>query len=100
MPTAASTIPLPASPKVSVAMVTYNHEKFIGQAIENVLAQRTSFPIELVIGEDCSTDRTREIVESFARKFPNIVRLLPIAPNMGPGRNFIRTLQACTGDYI
>ncbi|MDP7300628.1 MAG: glycosyltransferase, partial [Myxococcota bacterium] len=46
-------------PVVSVYMSTYNHAEYLAQAIEGVRAQRTTFPIELVIGEDCSTDRTR-----------------------------------------
>ena len=54
------------APVVSVAMITYNHENFIGEAIESVLMQETGFPIKLVIGEDCSTDKTREIVKRYA----------------------------------
>ena len=46
--------------KVSVIMLAYNHEDFIAQAIESVLNQDVDFPHELVIGEDCSSDRTRE----------------------------------------
>lgn len=48
-------------PLVSAKMITYNHELYIAQAIEGVLQQETSFPFELVIGEDCSTDGMREI---------------------------------------
>ncbi len=46
---------------VSICMITYNHEPYIKQAIEGVLMQKTNFKYEIVIGEDCSTDRTREI---------------------------------------
>jgi glycosyltransferase involved in cell wall biosynthesis len=49
-------------PLVSVAMITYNHAPFIAQAVEGVLKQETSFPSELIVGEDCSSDGTREIV--------------------------------------
>jgi len=48
--------------------MTYNHEPYITQAIEGILCQKTSFPFELLIGEDCSTDRTREIVMDFQKK--------------------------------
>ena len=44
------------NPLVSVVMITYNHEKFIAQAIEGVLMQETDFPVEIVVGEDCSGD--------------------------------------------
>ena len=46
-------------PLVSIEMITFNHDPYIVQAIEGVLMQKTNFPIELVIGEDCSTDGTR-----------------------------------------
>lgn len=84
---------------VSVYMVTYNHEKYIAQAIEGVLIQKTSFPIELIIGEDCSTDRTRTICEEYASKH-SLIKLLLSEKNMGAMANFIRTLSACGGKYI
>src|ERR1044071_3542733 len=86
--------------KVSVVMITYNHEQFIAQAIESVLMQETSFDFELVIGEDCSTDRTREIVCDFQRRFPDKVRLLLHDKNQGASRNFVATYLACTGEYV
>jgi glycosyltransferase involved in cell wall biosynthesis len=87
-------------PTVSVAMITYNHEKFIAQAIESVLMQKTTFPIELVIGEDCSTDGTRRIVEEYARKFPRVIRVGLRQGNVGPSKNGMATLGACRGKYV
>ena len=55
------------SPLVSVVMITYNHAPFLTRAIEGVLKQETNFPFELVIGEDCSTDGTREIVLGYEK---------------------------------
>jgi glycosyltransferase involved in cell wall biosynthesis len=86
--------------KVSVCMITYNHEPFIAQAIESVLMQRTSFPYELVIGEDCSTDGTREIVRQYAEKHPDIIRPLFREQNLGMHRNFVDTLAHCRGEYV
>lgn len=86
--------------KVSVALVTYNHERFISQAIESVLMQETAFDYELVIGEDWSTDRTREIVVDFQKRFPERIRLLPRDRNVGAHENFAQTLAACTAEYI
>ena len=57
---------------VSVRMITYNHAPYIAQAIEKVLQQETEFPFELVIGEDCSTDGTREIVFNYQNKYHNL----------------------------
>lgn len=48
--------------KLSVLIITYNHERFIGEALDSVLAQQTNFNVELVVGDDCSTDRTRNVV--------------------------------------
>jgi glycosyltransferase involved in cell wall biosynthesis len=55
--------------KLSVMMITYNHEKFIAQAIESALEQKVNFDYELVIGEDCSTDRTRSVITDFKRRY-------------------------------
>ncbi len=87
-------------PLVSVCMITYNHEDYISQAIEGVLMQQTNFPIELVIGEDCSTDRTRDICLEYQKKYPNIIRLLLPEKNIGMVHNFIITLTACKGKYV
>jgi len=89
-----------AEVKVSVLMLTYNHEPFIAQAIESVLMQRTRFPYELVIGEDCSTDGTREIVRRYAEKHPDIIRPLFREQNLGGHRNFVDTLAHCRGEYV
>ena len=96
------------NPKVSVLMVTYNHEKYIAQAIESVLMQETNFNYELIIGEDYSTDGTREIVKEYAAKYPNKIRTLLHPKNLGSGvkgvkngrLNFIATFKACQGKYI
>ena len=82
-------------PLVSVHMITYNHEQFIEQAIQGVLMQETSFKFELVIGEDCSTDRTREICENYALRYPEIIRLLPSEKNLGMEKNSLRTIEEC-----
>jgi len=86
--------------KVSVFMMTYNHEPFIAQAIESVLAQDTPFDLELVIGEDQSADGTRRICEEYRSRFPDRIRLLPGDRRIGQMRNFARTINACRGTYI
>jgi glycosyltransferase involved in cell wall biosynthesis len=85
---------------VSVCMITYEHEAFVAQAIESVLAQRTSFPIELVIGEDGSSDRTRDICEHYERARPDVVRLLPRRGRRGMVANHLDTLRSCRGAYV
>mgnify|MGYP002079321440 CR=1 FL=1 len=84
---------------VSVCMLTYNHEKYISQAIESVISQETDFSIEIVIGEDLSTDNTRKICEDYQRKYPEKIKLLSRESNLGVIRNSIETLKSCEGKY-
>jgi glycosyltransferase involved in cell wall biosynthesis len=81
-------------------MLTFKHEKFIAEAIEGVIAQQCDFPIELVIGEDCSPDRTREIVLDYQRRYPHLIRVLTSEINVGPRANTRRCLSATRGRYI
>jgi glycosyltransferase involved in cell wall biosynthesis len=69
-------------------MVAYNHGPFLAQAIEGVLAQKTDFAIELLVGEDCSKDDTREVALRYQRKHPQLVRLISSLP---------MSTWACTG---
>jgi glycosyltransferase involved in cell wall biosynthesis len=87
-------------PLVSVKMITYNHAPYIARAIEGVLQQNVAFPIELVIGEDCSTDGTREIVSEYQKKYPDIIRVITSETNVGMMRNGFRSEKACRGKYI
>jgi len=87
-------------PLVSVCMITYNHEAYIAQAIEGVLMQKTDFPIELVIGEDCSTDSTREICQRFETETTVNVSVLSREKNLGVMPNLVDTLKHCHGKYI
>ncbi len=86
--------------KLSVALITYNHEKYIEQALSSVLMQETDFDFEIVVGEDCSTDRTAELIRQLQIQYPERIRVLPADQNLGMMRNFIRTIQACGGQYI
>lgn len=93
--------------KVSVLIVTYNQRPFIVQAIESALMQRTNFDYEIIIGEDCSTDGTREIVKVYADRYPNKIRALFHPHNLGPQglgfagkNNFIQTYKASRGHYL
>lgn len=86
-------------PKVSVCMIAYRHEAFIRQAIESILSQDVDFPIELVIGDDCSPDGTAAICEEFAHRDPR-VHVLSRERNLGVMSNTTRTLLACAGEYI
>ena len=85
-------------PRVSVSMVTFNHERWIEAAVKSVL-QQDFFDVEVVIGDDCSTDTTLTLVEVLAKDDPR-VRLLPTPDKLGPRANYMRTLLACRGEYV
>lgn len=94
--------------KVSICITTYNHEKYIAEAIESVLMQKTNFEYEIIIGEDESKDRTREIVQAYKNKYPDkIILFLNNRSNVifiegrPTGRwNFINNLKHAKGQYI
>lgn len=92
-----NTIP---KPLVSIRTSTYNQEKYIRQCIEGVLMQKTDFPFEYIIGEDCSTDGTRAIVMEYALKYPDIIRVITDDSNVGMKANGIRCIERCRGKYI
>lgn len=90
----------PPTPVVSVAMLAYNHEHYLAQAIESVLAQEVDFPIEIVVGEDCSTDGTRRILMEFASLHPTLVRPLLRPENLGMHANTEGILNECRGEFV
>jgi glycosyltransferase involved in cell wall biosynthesis len=81
-------------------MITHNHELYIRKAIEGVVSQQADFLFELIIGEDCSTDRTREICLEYQKMYPAIIRVLISDYNVGASGNLMRVSGACRGKYI
>ncbi len=88
------------TPVVSVVMLVYNHAAYLSEALNSILTQKTNFAFELVIGEDCSTDNSREILDSWQKKYPNIIRIISSSENVGMVENFCRVFTRCKGKYI
>lgn len=86
--------------KVSVCVVTYNQEKYIAECLQSLVDQVTDFPFEIIVGEDCSTDRTREIVLEFQKRYPDIIKPLLHVENVGPVENMLATYKQAKGKYI
>lgn len=87
-------------PLVSIAVLTYNHEKFIRQALESFLIQQTTFDFEIVIGDDASTDTTPQILREYLKKYPEKFKIAIHSLNIGMIPNFIHTIERCKGKYI
>lgn len=86
--------------KVSVCIITYNHHKYIQQCLDTVLLQEMSTPWEIVIGDDCSNDGTREICHQYQQQHPEKIRVLHREKNLGMIRNLMDTFLACSGEYV
>ena len=85
---------------VSIACLTYNHEKFISEALDSFLAQKTNFSIEIVVYDGGSQDGNRKVIENYQKKYSEIIK--PIFPEKDPGiaRSFYNLIKSCKGKYI
>lgn len=88
------------NPLVSIAVLTYNHEKFIQQAIDSFLTQKTNFDFEIIIGDDASLDHTQDILSKYQKEHPSKFKITYHSENIGMIPNFIQTIENCSGKYI
>lgn len=94
--------------KVSVCVPTFNHKHYISRMLDGALEQKTTFPFEIVIGDDGSTDGSQEIIRSYQEQYPDIITAFLHTENQGPfeprefaGRNnVLQLLKACQGQYV
>ena len=86
--------------KVQVVCVTYNQKDYIKEALDSFLMQKTNFKFEVLVGDDCSTDGTSEIVAEYARKYPDIIKHIRRNPNMGCLANFMDLCENVTAPYV
>jgi len=90
----------PHSPVASICIISYNHEPYIGKALDSILTQETDFPFEVIVDDDCSTDDTAEIIRRYAERYPSIIRANLRTENVGLVRNEIHALKRARGDYV
>lgn len=86
-------------PKVSITMLSYNHERYIEQAIDGVLMQEVDFPYELIIADDHSPDDTRALILRYKELYPDKIRLLFQPENVGVSKNALMAREMCQGEY-
>lgn len=87
-------------PKVSVCVMTYNQEKYIRQCLQSIVDQETDFDFEVIVGDDCSTDGTRAIVQEFADKYLGLVKPIFHEKNIGPTPNYFSVHKSAKGKYV
>ncbi len=87
-------------PKVSIVTITYNHEKYVRQALDSFLAQQTDFDFEIVIADDASTDNTQKIIREYSQAHPKLFKTILRQKNIGAVNNSIDSLKAASGEYI
>jgi len=90
-------------PKISIMLITYNHEKYIAQALESILMQETEYDYEIAVIEDCSTDRTQEIIMQYVKQYPDKVKPYFNEKNLGnkvTQKNFYQGYFRLTGEYM
>ena len=86
--------------KVSVICPTYNHQDFIATALKSILMQKVDFGLEVLVGEDCSTDSTRSEILPLVEQYPEIVKLVTYECNQGMARNIANLIKLSRGKYI
>ncbi len=88
------------NPLVSVGVFTYNQEQYIEQCLDSILSQKTTFEYEIIIGEDCGTDRTRAICIDYQKRYPERIKLLLHDSNHGMMTNFSEVCKLMRGKYM
>ena len=88
------------APLVSVVVTTYNHEPYLAEALDAIMAQRCNFGVEIILGEDCSSDNTLAICREYAEKYPENITLIASTENVGWRANYRRCVEAARGKYI
>ena len=87
-------------PMISVCLLTYNQEDYIRECLDSILMQNVSCKYEIVVGDDCSTDSTQEILREYEKRFPNIFHMILRDKNVGITNNLYDVLMNCKGKYI
>ncbi|MGE5471037.1 MAG: glycosyltransferase family 2 protein [Bacteroidota bacterium] len=88
------------NPKVSVCVVTYNQEKFIRECLQSIVDQETNFDFEVIVGDDCSTDETQNIIREFEERYQGIIRPVFRDVNIGPTANYFSVHNQARGQYV
>ncbi len=85
---------------LSVHLITYNNQNHIEATLESIINQKVDFIYEIVVGDDCSTDNTLEIISQYKNRYPELFKIKKNDSQLGILKNFKATLDRCAGDYV
>lgn len=88
------------TPILSIAIITYNQENYIAETLKSIIDQKHDYSIEIIIGDDCSIDSTRDIINSYKNKYPNLINTVFNETNLGLIKNFFNVVSKCNGKYF
>ncbi len=87
-------------PLVSITVIAYKHAKYLPACLDSLLGQKTNFDYEVIVGEDCSNDGSREILLDYMARYPDKLKVIINEENLGASKNGYNVLQQCRGKYI
>jgi len=88
------------APLFSVVVITFNQEEYISHTLDSIIGQDHKYSYEIIIGEDCSSDGTRDILLRYQKRYPDIIRVILNDRNLGLIKNYFSTIKHCSGKYI
>lgn len=86
--------------RISVIVLTFNHEKYIAECLDSIFSQTITSPVDIIVADDCSTDATVSKVKQYQSRYPNSITLLESISNSGHTRNYFRAWEKADGDYV
>lgn len=86
--------------KATVVVSCYNQENYINECLDSILEQKTDFDFDVIIADDCSTDKTPQLVQNYKEKYADKITILPRPHNLGPAKNYVDAHQHAKGDIV
>ncbi len=86
--------------RISVTVPCFNQKGYIAECLESILFQEIEADLEIIVGDDCSSDGTIEIINEYQQKYPLVIKAIFRDENIGAVNNFCDLIKHCTGDYI
>lgn len=87
-------------PKLSICIISYNHENYVKTCLDNVFSQQVNFTYEIILGDDCSRDQTAAMIKVYADQHPDVLKAYLRPKNVGAKSNFLHCFLQCKGEYI